>query len=132
MSEQYIAFTSDKRFVRRVRELKTIEVMVDMYCAAHHAPIPAGQPRCNACTELLAYAQRRLERCVFGDAKPNCAKCVVHCYNAAMREQVRTVMRWAGPRMLLTHPVLGIRHLIADHKPIPVLPTRSTRNPSPE
>jgi len=125
MSEQYIAFTTDKRFVRRVRELKTIEVMVDLYCAAHHTPESDGQPRCNACTELLDYAQRRLERCVFGDAKPNCAKCVVHCYNQTMREQVRTVMRWAGPRMLLTHPVLAIRHLIADHKPIPVLSAKS-------
>lgn len=123
MIEEYIAFTSDKRFVQRVRELKTIEVMVDMYCAAHHAPQQAGQARCSNCADLLAYAQRRLERCVFGDAKPNCAKCVVHCYNKDMREQVRAVMRWAGPRMLLTHPILGIRHLIADHKPIPVLPT---------
>lgn len=131
MKEEYIAFTTDKRFVRRVRELKTIEVMVDMYCAAHHEPHPQGQPRCNACADLLAYAQRRLERCVFGDAKPNCAKCVVHCYNKDMREQVRVVMRWAGPRMLLVHPILGIRHLIADHKPIPVLPTRRDK-PRPE
>ena len=120
MADQYIEFTTDKQFVCRVRELKTIEVMIDMYCAAHHS----AAPRCAQCAELFAYAQRRLQRCVFGDAKPNCAKCVVHCYNDEMRERVRVVMRWAGPRMLLRHPVLGVRHLLADRRPIPVLPAK--------
>lgn len=117
MSKHLIEFTTDKRFIRRMRELKTIEIMVRMYCQHHHR----GAPLCVECAELFDYAQRRLQRCVFGDAKPNCAKCVVHCYNAAMRENIRVVMRWGGPRMLLRHPILGIRHLIADHRPVPVL-----------
>ena len=120
MPDQYIEFTRDTRFVRRVRELKTIEVMVRMYCRHHHG----GTALCSDCAELFDYAQRRLQRCVFGDAKPNCAKCVVHCYSADMREQIRIVMRWAGPRMLLRHPVLAIGHLLADRKPIPVLPSK--------
>ena len=118
MADQFIEFTTDKRFVRRVRELKTIELMIGMYCAHHHG----AASLCAECTELFDYAKRRLERCVFGDAKPNCAKCVVHCYNKDLRERIRVVMRWAGPRMLLRHPVLGVRHLIADHRPIPTLP----------
>ena len=125
MADQFIAFTTDKRFVRRVRELKTIEVMIHMYCAAP----PGGTPRCAQCADLFDYAQRRLQRCVFGDAKPNCAKCVVHCYTKDMREAIRVVMRWAGPRMLVRHPVLGIRHLIADHRPIPVLPKQDPNQP---
>ena len=28
-----------------------------------------------------------------------------------MREQIRTVMRWSGPRMLFVHPVLAVRHM---------------------
>ena len=120
MSSQRIEFTTDKRFVRRVRELKTIEIMVRMYCRQHHD----GTPLCADCAELFDYAQRRLQRCVFGDAKPNCAKCVVHCYNATMRERIRIVMRWAGPRVLLRHPILGILHLLAEHRPIPVLPAK--------
>lgn len=127
MTDQFIEFATDKQFVRRKRELQTIEVMIGMYCAAHHA----GVPRCAGCDELFDYAQRRLQRCVFGDAKPNCAKCVVHCYTKDMRERIRIVMRWAGPRMLLQHPVLGIRHLLADRKPIPLLPNkRATKTPS--
>ena len=121
MADQFIEFTTDKRFVRRVRELKTIEVMIDMYCAHQHGVAS----RCADCSELFDYARRRLERCVFGDAKPNCAKCVVHCYNKDMRERIRVVMRWAGPRMLLRHPVLGVRHMMADHRPIPTLPGKA-------
>ncbi len=120
MSDQFIEFTTDKQFVRRVRELKTIRVMVAMYCANHHG----GAPLCADCADLFDYAQRRLQRCVFGDAKPNCAKCVVHCYNADMRERIRVVMRWAGPRMLLRHPILGIKHLLADRRPVPLLPAK--------
>lgn len=128
MTDRFIEFTTDKEFIARLRELKTIEVMIHMCCAAHHE----GTPPCADCTQLFDYAQRRLQRCVFGDAKPNCAKCVVHCYTKDMREKIRIVMRWAGPRMLLRHPVLGIRHLLADRKPVPMLPGKHVPNTSAE
>lgn len=49
---------------------------------------------------------------MYGNNKPTCAKCPVHCYNARRREQIRQVMRYAGPRMLIYHPRLAILHLI--------------------
>lgn len=110
----------DARFVRRARALKTISVMVHMYCRGHdHAE---RTPLCPQCSQLLAYARRRLERCVFGDDKPTCADCLVHCYRTDMRERMRAVMRWAGPRMLLRHPVLAIAHMMAERRPLPPLP----------
>lgn len=109
-------------FARRAREFQTIAAMLRMYCRAHHAP--HGTALCPACRELHDYAQRRLERCVFGEAKPTCANCIVHCYKAVMRERVRLVMAWAGPRMLLRHPVLAIRHMIDGRRPAPVLQRR--------
>ena len=122
MPNQIIEFTTDKRFVRRARELKTIEAMLRMYCRAHgHQP---RAPLCASCRELHEYASRRLERCVFGDAKPTCTNCLVHCYSAEMREQVRVVMRWAGPRMLLRHPILGILHILDGRRPSPRLPQK--------
>ena len=120
MSDHTVEFRTDKRFVRRKTEVRTIAAMVRMYCRHHHG---APQP-CPECAELLAYATRRLERCVFGDAKPACAKCVVHCYKADMRERVRVVMRWAGPRMLTRHPVLAVKHLLAERRPVPRLPAK--------
>ncbi len=121
MSTQTVGFTRSKRFVRRARELKTVKAMVCMYCRGHHH---GGGQMCPACDELTEYAARRLERCVFGDTKPTCANCVVHCYSAGMRERVRVVMRWAGPRMLLRHPLLGIAHLLDGRRPVPVLPAK--------
>ena len=104
---------------RHQRERRTIAVMLHMYCRAHHAP--GGQALCPACGALHAYAERRIERCVFGDAKPTCANCTVHCYKASMREQIRVVMRWAGPRMLWRHPLLAVMHMIDGRRPAPVL-----------
>ena len=93
--------------------------MLHMYCGAHHAP--QGATLCADCRALHDYAQRRLERCVFGEAKPTCANCTVHCYKADMRERIRQVMAWAGPRMVWRHPILAVRHVIDGRRPAPVL-----------
>ena len=117
-----VEFVTDKRFIRRARELKTVAAMLRMYCRVHgHS---ATEALCTECRALLDYAERRLDRCPFGDAKPTCNKCLVHCYSIDKREQVRVIMRWAGPRMLRHHPVLGIRHLIDGRRPTPRLPEK--------
>jgi len=36
----------------------------------------------------------------------------VHCYKPAMRENIRAVMRYSGPRMISHHPLMAIQHLI--------------------
>jgi hypothetical protein len=107
------------RHPRLARELKTIRAMTRIYCRDHHA---AGTDLCDDCRDLLGYATRRLDRCVFGDDKPTCANCKVHCYNAAMRERVRAMMRYAGPRMLWRHPVLALWHVKDGRRPAPDLP----------
>jgi hypothetical protein len=97
---------------RLAREYRTMESMVGIWCADHHAQ-DAGQDRpCTECCEFLAYAARRLEKCPYGEAKPTCAKCPVHCYKRAQREQARVIMRYAGPRMTLRHPWLSLMHLV--------------------
>lgn len=73
---------------------------------------------------LNAYAEKRLDKCVFGEEKPACKQCPVHCYQPIKREEMKQVMRWAGPRMLWRHPILTIRHLIDDRRPVPELPEK--------
>jgi len=111
-----------RRHPRLARELKTLSVMIEIHCRERHGN---GAGLCQDCADLLAYATRRLDRCVFGDDKPTCAKCTVHCYTAAMREEVRAVMRYAGPRMVSRHPVLAVRHMLDGRRPAPSLPKRS-------
>jgi hypothetical protein len=95
---------------RMRREARTVTAMVRLYCDDHH-PDAAGE-LCESCTTLVDYAHRRLQRCPFQARKPTCARCPIHCYQPEMREAMRAVMRYAGPRMLLRHPWLAIRHLI--------------------
>lgn len=94
------------------REFRTMECMVDIYCADHHdaAGGPAGP--CDECMAFLDYAARRLEKCPYGEAKPTCAKCPIHCYKRAQREQAREIMRYAGPRMTVRHPWLALMHIV--------------------
>ena len=98
---------------RIAREKKTVAVMVRIFCRGQHAP---DQGICAECEELLDYAQRRLDHCPFGGEKCACADCHIHCYKPEMRERVRAVMRYAGPKMLLRHPILAIWHLIDSRK----------------
>ena len=91
------------------REHRTLDLMVRLYCGKHHG---TGSGSCEACRTLATYAHERIERCKFGAAKPICARCPIHCYKPAMRERVRAVMRYAGPRMLLRHPILAVAHLL--------------------
>lgn len=103
---------------RLAREWKTISAMVRCYCQGHHDPASA---LCPDCQQLLDYAGLRLERCRFGSGKPACAKCPVHCYQPARREQVKAVMRYAGPRMLWQHPILCVRHWLDGLRKAPAI-----------
>ncbi|UCC17922.1 MAG: nitrous oxide-stimulated promoter family protein [Dehalococcoidales bacterium] len=93
---------------RLQREYRTVEVMISIFCNKHHRL----QFVCNDCKELRDYALERLEICPFRKEKPTCAKCPVHCYKPVMREKIREVMRYAGPRMIFRHPVMAIRHIL--------------------
>jgi hypothetical protein len=96
---------------RIAREKRTIQAMIEVFCRARHRSHGA---LCPECQELYGYAVARLDRCPFGAEKTTCAKCPVHCYKPAMRERIREVMRFAGPRMLFHHPVLAALHVLDD------------------
>jgi hypothetical protein len=109
---------TDRRPPRRLaREQHTIEAMIAMYCHDHHAV--AGGDVCPACAALMDYARVRLDTCRYGTEKPTCATCPTHCYKPVMRERVREVMRYSGPRMLKRHPVLAVAHLVDGRRPAP-------------
>ena len=92
--------------------------MVHIYCKAHHLGKDQQAP-CAQCAEFILYANEKLDRCPYGQNKPTCNKCPIHCYKKEQREQARRIMRYAGPRMLLKHPILAIKHLLAERRPVP-------------
>jgi hypothetical protein len=92
----------------RSREQETVAAMIRIYCEGQHG---AAAALCPECESLRQYALGRLERCPFGEDKPVCAKCRIHCYKPAMRERIKAVMAYAGPKMMLRHPLLALGHL---------------------
>jgi len=91
------------------REKLTVRQMIELYCRHNH---DGNGELCESCKALLDYACTRLDHCKFGEEKTSCKKCPVHCYKPDMRDAMRVVMRYSGPRMILHHPVAAIRHLL--------------------
>jgi hypothetical protein len=106
---------------RLQRELKTVHQMILLSCRSRHG---GGGSLCETCDELWRYAQARVERCPFHQDKPTCAQCTIHCYKPSMRERIKDVMRYAGPRMIWRHPLLAIGHILDKRRPAPERPPR--------
>ena len=97
---------------KREREKETVSLMIRLYCRKKHG----GKELCPACAELDAYARLRSDKCPFMETKTFCSNCKVHCYKKDMREKIREVMRFSGPRMIFHHPIMAIRHVIESKK----------------
>lgn len=94
---------------KRIEEEKAVVgQMIRLYCRKHER----NKTLCPECKKLLDYANFRLDHCRYGGRKPTCKICPTHCYQPEMKERIREVMRWAGPRMILYHPAAAIRHIL--------------------
>lgn len=97
-------------------EKKTIGKMVHLYCNAKHG---TSHALCTPCAELNKYAQRKLSKCIYGEDKPTCQNCPIHCYSGEMRERIKEIMKYSGPRMLLYSPLLALSHMWKSMKTAP-------------
>ena len=98
-------------------EKRIIEKIIYAYCRRKHSNAPALPALCPDCEQLLEYARARLDKCFYGNDKPACKHCPIHCYKPLMREKMREGMRWAGPRMFFIAPGAAFRHLWKRQKP---------------
>lgn len=99
--------------IKREREKRMVSQMIALYCRKNHRT--KGE-LCPDCAALKAYARQRSDRCLFMETKTFCSNCKVHCYKPEMREKIRKVMRFSGPRIIFHHPVAAIRHVIETKK----------------
>lgn len=98
---------------KREREKRMVSQMIALYCRKKHH---TRGDLCPQCAALDAYAKMRADKCPFMEAKTFCSNCRIHCYKPDMRAKIREVMRFAGPRMILHHPVAAIRHVVETKK----------------
>lgn len=91
------------------REKKIVGQMIAVYCRGHH---PEYDGLCPSCARLREYAWQRSDKCPFKESKTFCSNCKVHCYKPQMREKIKKVMKYSGPRMIFYHPFTAVRHVI--------------------
>jgi hypothetical protein len=117
--------TSARVRAKREREERVVTEMIALYCRGNHAAAGNGSAAargghaasrgidalCPECRELADYARTRSEHCPFMETKTFCSNCKVHCYSPEMRERIRAVMRYSGPRMLFHHPAMTVWHV---------------------
>ena len=96
---------------KREREKRMVSDMIALYCRKQHGTKKGGL--CPECEELAAYARQRSDRCPFMETKTFCSNCKVHCYRPDMRDRIRSLMRFSGPRMMFHHPIAALRHVVS-------------------
>jgi len=100
----------NKTETKREREKRVVSEMIALYCRKNHGT--KRNDLCVSCRQLRDYAVSRTDKCPFMEQKTFCSNCRVHCYSPEMRERIRTVMRFSGPRMIISHPIMAVRHVI--------------------
>ena len=91
---------------KREREKRIVTQMIELYCRKKHG----GREICPE------YARQRSDRCPFMENKTFCSNCKMHCYKPQMRQKIKEVMRFSGPRMMFYHPISAFRHVIESSK----------------
>ncbi len=94
------------------KEKQIVKIMIEIYCKKMHK----SKSLCKECQNLLIYANTKAEKCPFKETKSFCSNCKVHCYKPEMKEQIRKVMKFSGPKMIFYHPIIATKHLISSKK----------------
>ncbi len=98
---------------KREKEKQVVDLMIQIYCKKKHPGVQKKDGCCEECDKLRSYAGLRVDKCPFMETKTFCSNCRVHCYKPEMREKIREVMRFSGPRMMMYHPVMAVHHVIS-------------------
>ncbi len=91
------------------REILTVDHMIGIFCTGSH---DGEEGPCNHCRQLLEQVKKAVDLCPYKEDKPVCGRCATYCYDPAVAQQLHSVMHYAGPRMMVRHPVLAFLHLV--------------------
>ncbi len=94
--------------MQKDRDVEIVNIMIGIFCKKKHR---GKNGLCEECQELADYAKARREKCPFGDNKTFCSNCKIHCYKPSMRQKISAVMRFSGPRMMFSHPIIAFKHV---------------------
>lgn len=98
---------------KREKEKRIISLMISLYCHKKHG---TTNELCDKCKALRDYAFMRSDKCPHMESKTFCSNCKTHCYKPSMRQSIREVMRFSGPRMIFYHPIILFKHILTSRK----------------
>jgi hypothetical protein len=82
--------------------------MIAIYCRHQRH---SATDICADCGAILRYANEHIDVCPYNDTtKPVCGLCLSNCFTPDMHLMFVQIMRYAGPRMLVCHPILTMAH----------------------
>lgn len=90
-------------------DILTLKALFPIYCRKYHNS--KKTKLCDSCKAELEYAIHKTEICPDKDQGKTCSECKVHCFESEHRERIKEIMRFAGPRLIWSHPLLAIRYL---------------------
>ena len=99
---------------KRESEKKMVGKMIRLYCRKNHERKEASL--CAECDALRVYAFERCDKCPFMETKTFCSNCDTPCYRPDMRESIRNVMRFSGPRMIYHSPRMAMKYVMEKRK----------------
>ena len=99
---------------KREKEKQIVSFMIHLYCYKKHHTEKGCL--CPDCQTLETYALERTERCPRMAEKTFCSSCPVPCYKPELRERLRAVMKFAGPRMLVYYPTAALKHFFEEER----------------
>ncbi len=92
---------------KREHEKKVVTTMICLYCRGNHGT----KKPCLECEELIKYACFRTDKCPRMATKTFCSQCPSKCYKPDMMDRITKVMRYSGPRLMLHHPIMVMKHI---------------------
>lgn len=93
---------------KREHEKKVVTTMIRLYCRGNHG----NKKTCPECKELIRYVCLRTDKCPRMVTKTFCSRCPAKCYRPDMLDRITKVMRYSGPRLILHHPIMVIKHML--------------------
>ncbi len=98
--------------MKKIKEKELITIMINLYNKKKFKQ----KQLTKEMQELLDYSYLRIENCPhrkknLNGEKPFCSCCSIQCYKADMRQNMVEVMKFSGPRILFSHPIVAIDHL---------------------
>lgn len=93
------------------KERENIRKTFGVYCNANHETTDGKL--CPKCTALLTTVMLKIQRCPYGIGKPICDRCETPCFGEKPTNEFREIMKSGQKKMLLSHPLMAVRHKLA-------------------